>query len=79
MHGTAMLSKRQQVAWISISLKLVSLTKDCYFQLSVPTLVYIINLLLTEREGRTREYWPAAHAKTTKIEYSSIRLKYMYM
>jgi len=44
-----------------------------------------INLLLTEREGRTGEYWPevaavwtslcSVHTKTTEGQYSSVRLK----
>jgi len=36
------------------------------------------NLLLTEREGRTTEYWPevvAVRTKTTEGRYSPVRLK----
>ena len=46
---------------------------------------YIINLLLTEREGRTGEYWPKVVAvqtersevrtKTTEGQYSPVRLE----
>ena len=41
----------------------------------------IINLLLTEREGRTGEYWPEvatvpqANTKTTEGQYSPVRLE----
>ena len=45
----------------------------------------LINLLLTEREGRTGEYWPEivtvrtehrkVHTKTTEGQYSPIRLE----
>ena len=31
------------------------------------------NLLLTEREGRTGEYWPEVVAKTTEGQYSPVR------
>ena len=35
----------------------------------------IINFLLTEREGRTGEYWPKVMAKTTEGQYSPVRLE----
>ena len=48
-------------------------------------LIEIINLLLTEREGRTGEYWPEVMAvrtersqvrtKTTEGQYSPVRLE----
>ena len=34
-----------------------------------------INLLLTEREGRTGEYWPEVRTKTTEGQYSLVRLE----
>jgi len=49
------------------------------------SIVDIINLLLTEREGRTAEYWPEVVAvrtersevrtKTTEGQYSPVRLE----
>ena len=49
---TVLLGRCQQHARMPISLKLLSLTKDCYFQLPVSTRVCNINLLLTKRECR---------------------------
>ena len=52
---------------------------------AVAGLVFDINLLLTEREGRTGEYWPEVVAvltersevrtKTTEGQYSTVRLE----
>ena len=35
----------------------------------------VTSLLLTEREGRTGEYWPEVRAKTTEGQYSPVRLE----
>ena len=37
--------------------------------------MYYINLLLTEREGRTAEYWPEVVAVRTERQYSPVRLE----
>ena len=37
--------------------------------------MHIINLLLTEREGRTGEYWPEVVAVRTEGQYSPVRLE----
>ena len=76
-----MLSKSQHDAVISISQKAVSLTKDCYFQIPVPTLVCNINLLLTECEGckyglltkcevKMAGYWPSSFLRVYGLRRS---------
>jgi len=67
-----MLGKLQQSAWMSISLKLVSLTKDCHFQFAIPTFVCNINLLSTEHECRYKEYWPEVHTEITEGQHSPV-------
>ena len=62
---------------ISSSSLLGSHSEHCLLKNITPDINHT-NLLLTEREGRTGEYWPevvAVRTKTTEGQYSPVRLE----